>query len=289
MSPATETAEFLLARLSALRGSRVKQAPRRDPLECSSRAPALRFFSEHHVAGVREPEARALAAWSTRDEMAELRRAAAATREIVRLQAEGRRCVALIEDAPPAEGVAFALHDLRHLYKFFEPEHHAAQRGFFACVARALESSAWAELDAVLDEIWVRDRDAVLADMNGSPVFLFSALKMKLKVAARRRYARFPARLAALACSGPRDGSFAAATLRFRGPQAPDRGALDPDELATFEPLLDRCLDGLGLNGDVRVAARAISCRRDAAPHARAFVEYFAALAPRPGNREVVS
>lgn len=261
MSPALETAEFLLARLEALRGARVKQAPRPEPLACSARAPALRLFSEHHVAGVREPEARALAAWSARDEMAVLCRAAVTAAEIVRLQAEGRRCVALIEDAPAAEGVAFALHDLRHLYKFFEPEHHAAQRGFFACVARAVDSAAWAELDAALDAAWLADRDAVLADMNGSPVFLFAALKMKLKMAARRRH------------------------HLFRGHQPPDRGPLDPTELATFAPLLETCLDGLGLAGEVRVAARAISCRRDAAPHARAFVEYFASAGSRSGRR----
>jgi hypothetical protein len=46
-------------------------------------------------------------------------------------------------------------------------------------------------LDAQLDEAWRADRDYVIADMNGSAVFLFAALKMKLKLAVGRRHAPF--------------------------------------------------------------------------------------------------
>ena len=44
-------------------------------------------------------------------------------------------------------------------------------------------------LDRELDDTWRADRDYVIADMNGSAVFLFAALKMKLKMAVRRRLA----------------------------------------------------------------------------------------------------
>jgi hypothetical protein len=212
---------------------------------------ALRTFAERHVAGVREVEARALADWSLRPSMAIVVAGEMSTHEIVALQARGQRCVSLNESAPPGDGLAYALHDLRHLGKFFQPELHLEQRGFFVRVERALESSAWRELDLALDERWQKDRSAVLADMNGSVVFLFSALKMRLRMAARRRY------------------------WSLRGQPGPSAGRLAPDEEAEFAPLLEACLDGLELTGAARDAACAISCRRDAALHARHFVEAF--------------
>jgi hypothetical protein len=42
-------------------------------------------------------------------------------------------------------------------------------------------------LDGALDDTWRAERDYVIADMNGSAVFLFAALKMKLALAVRRR------------------------------------------------------------------------------------------------------
>jgi hypothetical protein len=84
-------------------------------------------------------------------------------------------------------GLAFALHDLCHLEKFVAPEHHAGQVGFFRLVERALETPALAALDRELDDVWRADRDYVLADMNGSAVFLLAALKMRLTLAVRRR------------------------------------------------------------------------------------------------------
>lgn len=212
---------------------------------------ALRTFAERHIAGVREVEARALAAWSLRPSMAIVVAGEMSTHEIVSLQARGQRCVSLDESAPPEDGLAYALHDLRHLGKFFQPELHLEQRGFFVRVARALESNAWRELDLALDERWQKDRSAVLADMNGSVVFLFAALKMRLRMAARRRY------------------------WSLRGEPGPTAGALSESEEAEAAPLLELCLDGLELTGDVRDGARAISCRRDAQLHGARFVEAF--------------
>ncbi len=248
--PASETAEFILARARACYGARHRQARRARPLTSAETSAALRFFAEYHVAGVRAVEAHALADWSLSPERALLFRSELSPAEIVKLQAKGQRCVSLIDEASPKEGLAFALHDLRHLGKFFDPAHHLAQRGFFRCVSGALSSPSWHTLDSMLDARWQEDRDAVLADMNGSAVFLFSALKMRLRMAARRR---------------------------IELPQGV-RPPIEREE-AEFRALLEMCLDGLGLSGDVRAAAEVISCRRDAAPHARKFIEHFEALA----------
>lgn len=251
MSTPSQAAEFLLVRARQMHRHRCLQARRRPALRYAGDGDALRTFAERHVAGVREVEATALVTWSLRPEMAIVVAGEMTTHEIVELQARGQRCVSLNESATAKDGLAYALHDLRHLGKFFQPELHDEQRGFFSRVACALRSDAWRELDALLDERWTKDRDAVLADMNGSAVFLFSALKMRLRMAARRRY------------------------WSLRGEPGPTEGLLAPAEEGEFTPLLERCLDGLGLAGDVREAARAISCRRDAALHAARFVTAF--------------
>jgi hypothetical protein len=248
---ASAAAEFLLARARVTHRHRCLQARRVPPLTSSREGEALCTFAERHVAGVRDVEARALAAWSLRPSMAVVVSGEMTPSEIVSLQARGQRCVSLNEVAAPEDGLAYALHDLRHLGKFFQPELHLEQRGFFACVERALRSEAWQALDARLDARWLSDRDAVLADMNGSAVFLFSALKMRLRMAARRRHAR------------------------VHDEPAPTSGGLSASEEAEAAPLLELCLDGLELTGDVRQAARAISCRRDAELHAARFVEAF--------------
>ena len=88
------------------------------------------------------------------------------------------------------DGLTFALHDLCHLEKFVELEHHADQIGFFRIVERALAAPAMTAVERDLDDAWRADRDYVIADMNGSAVFLFAALKMKLKLAVLRRLHR---------------------------------------------------------------------------------------------------
>jgi hypothetical protein len=53
-------------------------------------------------------------------------------------------------------------------------------------------------LEQDLDDTWRAERNYVIADMNGSAVFLFAALKMKLKLAVGRRLAPFEPALDAL-------------------------------------------------------------------------------------------
>jgi hypothetical protein len=138
---------------------------------------------------------RGLFAWDRGERPVDLLFEVPPARRVLALQARGGRCVCLVEDAAALAhgdprhptGLAFALHDLCHLEKFVAPEHHAGQVGFFRVVERALETPAMAALDRELDDQWRAERDYVIADMNGSAVFLLAALKMRLALAARRR------------------------------------------------------------------------------------------------------
>jgi hypothetical protein len=141
------------------------------------------------------------------------------------------------------DGLAFALHDLCHLEKFVAPEHHAGQIGFFRAVEQALETPEMIALDRRLDETWRADRDYVIADMNGSAVFLFAALKIKLILAA---------------------------------------GRASPADPAAGDAALDVLLNAMSLPGDAREAARAISRRRDRPAAARRLLDHFEAVASAP-------
>jgi hypothetical protein len=185
-----------------------------------------------------------------------------AARRLLALQARGRRCVCLVEDAAARahgdprhpDGLTFALHDLCHLEKFVAPEHHAGQVGFFRLVERALDTPAMIALERELDDTWRADRDYVIADMNGSAIFLFAALKMKLNMAVRRRRER---ERGIVVRSGP----------------------LDAEERAAAAPALDLLVRAMGLPDDVRDAALAVSPRRDRPADARRLLDHFEAEA----------
>jgi hypothetical protein len=177
---------------------------------------------------------------------------------LLALQARGARCVTLL---PPGEPVPephgdrldFVLHDLCHLAKFADAEHYAGQVGLFATLARAFADPRWHEVERQLDAAWLADRAAVSADMNGSCVFLLAVLKMRLKMAARRRLAA------------------------RRGVPAPTSGAASPDEEREFERVFGALLDALGLSEDVRRAAVATNARRDDPEGARRLQAHFEA------------
>jgi len=237
---AETAAAFLLARVRAARGplwdeGRGRVAPLAPPS-----GPALSTFAERRVRGVPEDVVRGLFAWDRGERPVDLLFEIPPARSLLALQARGRRCICLLEDAVALahgdprhpDGLRFALHDLCHLEKFVAPEHHAGQVGFFRLVDRALATPAMTALDGALDDTWRAERDYVIADMNGSAVFLFAALKMKLKLAMRRRG-------------------------------------------APLEPALDVLLRGMALPDDVRDAARAVSPRRDHPTAARRLLDHF--------------
>jgi len=241
---AETTASFLIERVRAARGALWDEGRGRVAAPAPPSGPALRTFAERRVRGVPEAVVRGLFAWDRGERPVDLLFDIPPPRGLLALQAGGRRCVCLLEDAAARahgdprhpDGLTFALHDLCHLEKFVAPEHHDGQVGFFRLVDRALAAPAMIALDGTLDDTWRAERDYVIADMNGSAVFLFAALKMKLALAVRR--------------SG-QDGAAA----------------------------LDVLLAAMALPDDVRAAARAVSPRRDRPTEARRLLAHFESVA----------
>ncbi len=203
---------------------------------------SLEFLTRHRVRRVPRRALSGLFVWA-RGFAVELRDDVPRPDEVLALQAKGRRCVSLLPEGvstqPHASGLDFLIHDLCHLDKFVDPEHHEEQVGFFATLERLFSEPRFRELEAKLDQAFVEDRERLAADVNGSAVYLFALLKMKLKMAARRRHART-----------------AGIVARTTGP-------LDDAERAVFDELEDVLYDCLELETELRPAARATSARRD--------------------------
>jgi hypothetical protein len=261
MSDAEVAAAFVLEASRRRHGRRWDQGPRATPLpSCVSSGP-LDWFARRRVRGVSEPAVRALLGWAAGARPAVLTREIPSARDVLVLQTSGRRFVSLVPDALALahgdprhpDGLRFALHDLCHLEKFAEPEHHHGQVGFFRCVERALSLPAWAGYEATLDAAWSADRDYVIADMNGSAIFLFAALKMKLNMAVRRRLAR------------------------VHGRTAPASGPLNDAERTAYAPALELLLGALGLPPKLIDAARRVQTRRDDPAAAEALLAWFEA------------
>ena len=112
----------------------------------------------------------ALLAWSRGERPVNLVFEILPPREVLRRQATGRRCVALLDDAAARahgdprhpDGLTFALHDLHHLEKFVEPQHHRGQVGLSRRRSRMSDTEV-ATLELTFDETWNAERDYVLA------------------------------------------------------------------------------------------------------------------------------
>lgn len=230
-----------------------------DP-RCDELGPALRSLVERRVYRVPDAVVRALLALRG-GFPAELYDHVPEPRAVLALQARGRRCVSLLAPETPAhpfpDGFEFALHDLCHLEKFANAEHHAGQVGFFASLLELADCSEWTAVERSLDATFASDRDRVGADTNGSSVYLFAVLKMRLKMAARRSLAR------------------------EQGVRAREGGPLSTEEEARFHELgaeLYRCLD---LRGALERAAHVVSARRDDAAAAALLAAEFDARGRR--------
>jgi PAS domain-containing protein len=264
---AEQAAGFLLARVRAARGRLWDEGARPgSPEAAPAGAGALALFATRRVRGVSPVVAGALLAWARGERPVDLLFEVLPAREILRRQAAGRRCVALLDDRAARahgdprhpDGLSFALHDLCHLEKFVAPAHHQGQVGFFRAVEQALLSAPIAALESTLDATWIADRDYVIADMNGSAVFLFSVLKMRLAVAVRRRRAR------------------------ESGCPPPTTGGLDAADQQALRPVLATWFAAMGLPDNLRAEAVAVSARRDQPAHARRLLDYFEARGPNP-------
>jgi len=258
---AEQTAAFLLDRVARRWGRRRDQGARAIAMEAPpGSGAALQTFARRRVRGVPEPVVLGLLAWAAGRRPVDVLDQVPSARHVLALQGAGRRCVSLVEDdvalahGDPRhpDGLSFALHDLCHLEKFVAAEHHAGQVGFFRAVARAFEAPAFADLERGFDANWRADRDYVIADMNGSAIFLFAALKMKLNMAVRRR--------------------LAAETSR----PAPASGPLDDKERAALRPALLTMIEAMGLDHrNVREATLLVSTRRAHPETARQLLDHF--------------
>jgi hypothetical protein len=242
-SAAERICDFVATRVRA--GSRhlFRQGARKPPLACTSRAPLVRLFAEERVHRVPTAVARALVACGEGFPV-EVLTSIPTPEHVLELQARGARCVSLLPEgvspAPHADALAFVLHDLCHLDKYVDPEHHVGQVGFFSSLHEATTRDSWHGFETSLDEAFRQDWHHVAADMNGSAVFLFAALKMKLKMAVRRRSAR------------------------ERGVDPPDHGPLTTEESRAYDDVLDELLSLLNVDrAELRDAARATSAKRD--------------------------
>jgi len=262
-------AAYVVSHVAARAGTRLRQGARKVPLAERPLGAVLDLVASTRLLGVAQPVAEGLVAWGAGGRRVHLLRHVPRALDVLSWQAKGERCVSLLDDgvktAPHTDGLAFAMHDLCHLEKFVDPEHHAGQVGFFLAVDGAARLPTWKAFVARFDLELVNELEHVIADMNGSAVFLFAALKMKLKMAVRRRVAHLLGR-------SPNE-------IRGSGP-------LDDDELAAFSQELATLLDLLALTGEVREAAMRVSTRRDEHDAALAVVAYFeelgtSALSPR--------
>ena len=203
---------------------------------------SLNFLTRHRVRRVPRRAVHGLFVWASGFSV-ELYENVPKADDVLALQATGRRCVSLLPDGvspePHESGLDFLIHDLCHLDKFVDPEHHEGQVGFFATLRELFADARFRALEAELDEAFVEDRKRLAADVNGSAVYLFALLKMKVKMAARRRYAR------------------------LAGVPARTSGALDAGEQAVFGELERVLYDLVGFDAELHAAASATSARRD--------------------------
>jgi hypothetical protein len=233
---------YVIEEVRASSGALFHQGARRPPLATRSASPWVRFIAEQRLHRVTVPVVRALVLWADGFPV-ELLTEIPSPGYVLELQSRGRRCVSLLPpgtDTRPHDGpFAFTVHDLCHLEKFADSEHHRGQVGFFASFEHAVRDARWGPFEALFDASFTADWQHVAADMNGSAVFLFAALKMKLKMAVRRR-------VASLQGSRPDLG-----------------GQLTPAEARAYAEHLETLLVLLRLHGDVAEAARRTSARRD--------------------------
>ena len=229
------------------------QGARKPAFPCESAFPDVRIFADKRVRSVSEPASRALVEAAHGRRPVHVLDRKIAPRDLLALQARGERCVSMLRDEEHDDPLEFALHDLCHLEKFVDEETYAGQVGFFAMLHRADLEMRFDHLDLA----WKKDFEHVSADMNGSPVFLFAALKMKLKMAARREVAR------------------------LRG--TPERlgGGLDEDEARAFDALQTALFDALELPERGRRAGQAVSARRDSPDDALWIHAYFTQMGER--------
>lgn len=218
---------------------------------------AARRLATVGVRGVSEGARRAAVGLAVGTHVSEVARRTFTAREVIALQARGRRCVSMLSPGealgPYSTPLAFVAHDLDHLALYFDPLQHRGQLGFFRRLDLALEGGLGGLL-AAHDARFEDDVLAVGADTNGSPVFALASLLMKLKMAVRRARGRETGEVVT-------------------------KGPLDPAEERAFTPALEAFCAALGLPPSLMGAARTVGTRRAAPEAGRALLSFFEAEA----------
>jgi hypothetical protein len=255
---ADQAARFVLEQIEAREGRCAYQGRWPTPLAaCEALPGSLRVMAEQRIRHVPRAVAQALMLWAQGADVA-LYDHVPRPEQVLELQSRGARCVSLlppqVSAAPHADALAFVLHDLCHLEKFLDPVHHVGQVGFFSMVVEARRRPAFGTFERDFDAELSREWDHVISDMNGSAVFLFAAMKMKLKMAVRRRMAQ------------------------RQGTQAPQLGPLSARENEAYEDAQRQLLELLDLAGELAGAARATSAKRAEPQAAGQLLAHFESL-----------
>ncbi len=193
---AAVTAPGVLACTFVLRGAmrtadrRWRQGVRRPQLPVETTDLAVCTLAERHVFRVEDQVATCLNAWAHGQRPLHVRFAIPPPLELLAFQARGERIVSLLPEGVPTglepSNFEFALHDLCHAEKFFDPLYYAGQVGLFNALHAAWMGPLWQPLTAPFDATWPGEFHHVASDMNGSPLFLFAALRRKVMNAAAR-------------------------------------------------------------------------------------------------------
>lgn len=200
MSPfqkdARQVAAFLLERLQAQSPSKWKQAARARPLLDEVFPEELEIFNSFVLFRVPQDACLGLLEWARGNYQGELCAFLPSWREILHAQARGQRpitaCATLPASALDVAGIpkkysqqdvslAFALHDLRHLHKFFEAPLFQEQLRFFRALHSALDSPQWQHATEGAPEAFHAGLQRIASDMNGAAPFLLMALKSLLR------------------------------------------------------------------------------------------------------------
>lgn len=173
-----------------LAGKRWLQGRRRPALAWTRDVPEVRLLAERQVFRVEAQVAACLLHWAHGRRKLVALFGVPTARQVLAWQAQGMRCVSLLPDGSATglqtSTLEFALHDLCHAEKFFDPAHHVGQVGWSAALDAALDRPEWQIMTRGFDDTWPAELDHAAADMNGSPLFLFSALRRKVELATMR-------------------------------------------------------------------------------------------------------
>ena len=196
MTAPLRVAQFLIERLRHFQPHKWQQAKRPRPLLGDAFVPELALFNEYSLFRVPDDACLGLLHWACGRYEGVLWEDVPSWQDVLAAQARATRPVSMVTIVPPeAQQVAgipkkyfehdlplaFALHDLRHLHKFFEQTFFAGQHAFFKGLHDALGTATWALATEGASAEFHKEIQRIAADMNGAAPFLGMALKAAMR------------------------------------------------------------------------------------------------------------